>query len=81
MARIASGVNACCYCHVPYAVINKRYSASFGRLLAENAERFAESFILFSLIPLLSLHILCSGFLFIVFYEQSDHIILKLYSF
>ena len=28
---IASGINACCYRHVPYDVINKRYSASFGR--------------------------------------------------
>ena len=43
MARIASGVNGCCYRYVPYDVINKRYSASFGRLPAENAERFAES--------------------------------------
>ena len=31
MARIASGVNACCHRHVPYDVINKRLSASFGR--------------------------------------------------
>ena len=37
--------------------------------------------ILFSTISLLSLHILRSGFLYIVFYEQSDHIVLKLYSF
>ena len=42
MVQIASGVNACCYRHVPYDVINKRYSASFGRQPAENAERFAE---------------------------------------
>ena len=31
MARIASGVNACCHRHVPYDVINKRLSALFGR--------------------------------------------------
>ena len=31
MARIASGVDACCYRHVPYDVINKRLSASFAR--------------------------------------------------
>ena len=43
MARIASGVNAWCYRHVFYDVINKRNSASFGRLPAENAERFVES--------------------------------------
>ena len=43
MARIASGVNACCYRHVPYDVINKRYSASIGRWPAENAKRFTES--------------------------------------
>ena len=43
MARIASSVKACCYRHVPYDVINKRYSALIGRLPAENAERFAES--------------------------------------
>ena len=40
MARIASGVNACCYHHVPFDVINKRYSAASP---AENAERFSES--------------------------------------
>ena len=43
MAQIASGVNACCYRHVPYDVINKRYSVSFGRWPAENAERFTKS--------------------------------------
>ena len=43
MAPIASGANACCSRHVPYDVINKCYSASFSRLLAENAERFTES--------------------------------------
>ena len=43
MARIASSVNACCYRHVPYDVINKRYSASIGRWPAENAKRFTES--------------------------------------
>ena len=43
MARIASGGNACCYRHVPYDVIYKRYSASIGRWPAENAKRFTES--------------------------------------
>ena len=42
MARIASGVDACCHRHVPYDVINKRLSASFGRKPAENAEGFVE---------------------------------------
>ena len=39
MARIASGVKTCCYRHVPYDVINKRYSALSGRYPAEKAER------------------------------------------
>ena len=43
MAQIASDVNAYCYRHVPYDVINKRYLASCGRWPAENAECFAES--------------------------------------
>ena len=43
MAQIASGVDPCCYRHVPYDVINKRLLASFGRLSAENAKRFAKS--------------------------------------
>ena len=29
--------------HVPYDVVNKHCSESFGRKLAENAERFADS--------------------------------------
>ena len=41
MARIASGINACCYRHVPYDVINKRIFRPQVR--PENAEHFAES--------------------------------------
>ena len=43
MARIASGVNACCHRHDPYDIINKRLSSSFSYYPAENAERFAKS--------------------------------------
>ena len=83
MARIASGVNACCYRHVPYDIINKRYSASFGRSPAENAERFAEPLndTVFIDISAFTACFAFGFFFHIVLYEQGDHIELKLYSF
>ena len=82
MARIASGVNACCYLHVPYDVINKWYSPSFGHKPTENAERFAESLNDIVFIDIFAFTAYFAfGFLYIVLYEQNDHIVLKLYSF
>ena len=80
MAQIASGINACCHCHVPYDVINKRLSASFGPYTAENAERFP---VLLNDIVFIDISAFAAkGFLYIiVLYEQSDHIVVKLYSF
>ena len=75
MARIACGVNACCHRHVPYDVINKR-------LPVENAERLAE--LLNDIVSIgISTFNACYafGFLYIVFEEHNDHILLKLYSF
>ena len=82
MAQIASGVNACCYRLVPYDVINKRYSASFGGYPAENAKRFTESLNDFVFIDISAFTAdFAFNFLDIVFYEKSDHIVFKLYSF
>ena len=74
MAHIASDVNVCCYRHVPYDVyvIDKCYSTSFGRRKMPNV-LLSHWTILFSSISLLSMCILRSGFLYIVFYEHSDH--------
>ena len=58
--RITSGVNACCYRHVPYEVINKRYSTAKRRKMPNVLP--SPWTILFSSISLLSLHILRSGF-------------------
>ena len=82
MARIAFGVNACCLRHVSYDVIKKCYSKSFGRYPAENAKQFAESLnnIVFIDISAFTAYF-AFGFLYIVLYEQSEHIVLKLYSF
>ena len=71
MARIASGVNACCYRHVPYDFIKNaiwRHSAANRRKMLNVSP--SHWTILFSSISLLSLHILRSFFFVYCFFTN-----------